>query len=252
MKQSFLVTVDYTPDFDGALKEGKDPYQAPLSAVIEATRRKQEELGILSHQINSQDIQPATTALNIGSTEINPGKAAHSSASQDYYFSCDNGRGSVLVGAKQFRAATPEEMQAGLTKGDKYNPPKAFDQLRQRVPVSTCPILGISRLIEYPPSGYDAEENRTIPWPNWLIEGTNELSAYLIADKQGRLRPSEGSVDEGTGIGFVRIGEWNRCFPSLHKNTDARGIGHIREAEDEWMCILCTEVGIYQLHTSME
>lgn len=241
MKQTFLVTVDFEPDYT------KDnPYEAPLSDVIGAVREQQSTLGIPSHAITNQSIQSVESA-----TEINPGKPQHSSASGQYYFSCDNFRGGVLVGQKDFRAATPEEMNAGRSADGSQ--PLSFG----RVPVSTCPILGISRLVDFP--NYTAKD--FLEWPEWLTEGTNKLSDFLLSPvrkNQFDRRPSIGYLDEGTGIGFVTRKEWAECFPHLAVMTQNNDNNNDNENEDTtpteptWMCILCTEVGIFELHTDME
>ena len=222
MKQTFLVTVDFEPDYT------KDnPYEAPLQDVIGAVREQQEKLGILSHTIKNQSIQSTP------STEFNPGKPQHSSASGQYYFSCDNFRGGVLVGQKDFRAATPEEMNAGCS-ADGSQPLS-----HGRVPISTCPILSISRLVNFP----NHTEEAFLEWPEWLVHGINKLSEYLT-----NRRPSIGYLDEGTGIGFVTKKEWAECFPHL----TVIGLQDEDDSEPTWMCILCTEVGIFELRTDME
>ena len=147
----------------------------------------------------------------------------------NFYFSCaGNGvtnsrEKSVVVGQIQYKAT---HVKDGC----------------KRIPHSTCPLVGIVQV--WDTSSLTADDD----WPSALIR-LEELASQPN-------RPSLPSMYDGVSIGFVTLSEWNECFMHEPKEIQSRLLKDIDPYYDdsapEWVCVLFTEVGLYELHTNVE
>lgn len=155
-----------------------------------------------------------------------PGK--HTDEFGNFYFSCS---GNGITNSKE-KSVVVGQIQ--------YEPIKVADGCK-RIPRSTCPLMGIVQIWDTSNIGPDDD------WPQSLIR--------LEGLASQRNRPSLPSMYDGVSIGFVTLSEWNECFmyePEPQKSRLLKEIDDTYDdSEPEWVCVLFTEVGLYELHTNV-
>ena len=155
-----------------------------------------------------------------------PGK--HTDEFGNFYFSCS---GNGITNSKE-KSVVVGQIQ--------YEPIKVADGCK-RIPYSTCPLMGIVQVWDTSNIGPDDD------WPQSLIR----LEGLALQPN----RPSLPSMYGGTSIGFVTVEEWNSCFmyePEPIKSRLLKEADTSDNPDIEWVCVLFTEVGVYELHTNVE
>lgn len=190
-------------------------------------KRYQEQAAATSILPSVPDIDiliPPTSMAPIIDTA--PGK--HTDEFGNFYFSC---AGNGVTNSKE-KSVVVGQIQ--------YEPIKVKDGCK-RIPRSTCPLMGIVQV--WDTSSLTADDD----WPSALIR-LEELASQPN-------RPSLPSMYDGVSIGFVTLREWNECFndepPSVKEKLLKEMSPDYDDSEPEWVCVLFTEVGLYELHTNV-